>query len=111
MTRVFVLTNHKGGVGKSTSATTIALGIAAVLRRAGAANSRVLLIDTDSQGHATLITMLGLSVPKSMGEKIVAEMAADVADFREKAPPPAGEGVVTVVQADAKGINMVRPGV
>ena len=37
MTRVFVLTNHKGGVGKSTSATTIALGIAAVLRRAGAA--------------------------------------------------------------------------
>src|SRR5215207_7083215 len=56
MTRVFVLTNHKGGVGKSTSATTIALGIAALLRRAGASNSRVLLIDTDSQGHATLIT-------------------------------------------------------
>jgi chromosome partitioning protein len=56
MTRVFVLTNHKGGVGKSTSATTIALGLSAVLRRAGAPNSRVLLIDTDSQGHATLIT-------------------------------------------------------
>ena len=56
MTRVFVLTNHKGGVGKSTSATNIALGIAGVLRRAGAANHRVLLIDTDSQGHATLVT-------------------------------------------------------
>lgn len=56
MTRIFVLTNHKGGVGKSTSATTIALGIAGVLRRAGASNSRVLLIDTDSQGHATLVT-------------------------------------------------------
>jgi cellulose biosynthesis protein BcsQ len=56
MTRVFVLTNHKGGVGKSSSATNIALGIAGVLRRAGAANSRVLLIDTDSQGHATLVT-------------------------------------------------------
>jgi len=27
MTRVFVFTNHKGGVGKSTSATNIALGI------------------------------------------------------------------------------------
>ena len=26
MTRVFVLTNHKGGVGKSTSATNIAYG-------------------------------------------------------------------------------------
>ena len=59
MTRVFVLTNHKGGVGKSTSATTIALGIAALLRRAGASNSRVLLIDTDSQGQATLVTADG----------------------------------------------------
>ena len=56
MTRVFVLTNHKGGVGKSTSATNIALGITGVLRQAGAPNSRVLLIDTDSQGHATLVT-------------------------------------------------------
>jgi chromosome partitioning protein len=56
MTRVFVLTNHKGGVGKSTSATNIAFGITAVLRRAGASNSRVLLVDTDSQGHATLVT-------------------------------------------------------
>ncbi len=56
MTRVYVLTNHKGGVGKSTSATTIALGLAGVLRQAGASNSRVLLIDTDSQGHATLVT-------------------------------------------------------
>ncbi len=56
MTRVYVLTNHKGGVGKSTSATNIALGIAGVLRHAGASNSRVLLIDTDSQGHATLVT-------------------------------------------------------
>ena len=56
MTRVFVMTNHKGGVGKSTSATNIAFGMVQVLRQAGAANSRVLLIDTDSQGHASLVT-------------------------------------------------------
>ncbi len=56
MTRVFVLTNHKGGVGKSTSATTLALGLSGVLRKMGAANHRVLLIDTDSQCHATLVT-------------------------------------------------------
>ena len=56
MTRVFVLTNHKGGVGKSTTATTLAYGITTMLRGAGASNPRVLLIDTDSQGHATLVS-------------------------------------------------------
>jgi len=56
MTHVFVFTNHKGGVGKSTSATNIAFGMVGVLRKAGASNCRVLLIDTDSQAHATLIT-------------------------------------------------------
>ncbi|MBK8030095.1 MAG: AAA family ATPase [Chloroflexi bacterium] len=56
MTRSFVLTNHKGGVGKSTSATNIALGMVRMLRNVNAANTRVLLIDTDSQGHATLVT-------------------------------------------------------
>jgi chromosome partitioning protein len=56
MTRAFVFTNHKGGVGKSTSATTIAFGITQVLRHAKATNCRVLLVDTDSQGHASLLT-------------------------------------------------------
>jgi hypothetical protein len=32
MTRIFALTNHKGGMGKSMSATNIALGISAMLR-------------------------------------------------------------------------------
>ena len=56
MTRSIVLTNHKDGVGKSTSATNIAFGMVNLLRNAGATNPRVLLIDTDSQGHATLVT-------------------------------------------------------
>ncbi len=56
MTHIFALTNHKGGVGKSTSATNIALGLVGLLRKAGAPNARVLLIDTDSQAHATLVT-------------------------------------------------------
>ncbi len=56
MTRVFVFTNHKGGVGKSTSATNLAFGISALLRRAKAPNCNVLLIDTDQQTHATLVT-------------------------------------------------------
>lgn len=56
ITRSFVFTNHKGGVGKSTSATNIALGITQVLKRSNASNCRVLLIDTNSQGHASLVT-------------------------------------------------------
>jgi chromosome partitioning protein len=56
MTRSFVFTNHKGGVGKSTSATNIALGMVNLLRRAGSPNPRILIIDTDSQGHASLVT-------------------------------------------------------
>ena len=56
MTRTLVLTNHKGGVGKSTSTANIAFGLVRVLRSAGAPNPRVLLVNTDSQGHATLVT-------------------------------------------------------
>src|SRR5450432_2599470 len=56
MTRVIVFTNHKGSVGKSTSATNIAFGMVGLLRKAEAPNCRVLLIDTDSQAHATLVT-------------------------------------------------------
>jgi chromosome partitioning protein len=52
----FRIDQPQRGVGKSTSATNIALGLAGVLRSAGASNSRVLLVDTDSQGHATLVT-------------------------------------------------------
>ena len=56
MTPVFVLTNYKGGVGKSTSATTLAHVFLAILEKGGITNPRVLLIDTDSQGHSTLLT-------------------------------------------------------
>jgi chromosome partitioning protein len=35
MTRIFALTNHKGGVGKSTSATNLAYGILMLMEKAG----------------------------------------------------------------------------
>ena len=56
MTRIFVMTNHKGGVGKSTTATNVAYGMVRLLHASGNDNSRVLLIDTDSQSHGTLVT-------------------------------------------------------
>ena len=57
MIRAFVLTNHKGGVGKSTSATNIALGTAGLLRQSGASNPQVLLVDTQSCGYVKHWTM------------------------------------------------------
>jgi chromosome partitioning protein len=73
MTRTFVLTNHKGGVGKSTSATNIAYGLVGLLRRSGASNCRVLLMDTDSQAHASLVTT---------GHKDYVKVCNSIARFR-----------------------------
>jgi len=56
MSPVFVMTNHKGGVGKSTTATNTAFGLVQMLRQAKVERHHVLLIDTDSQSHATLMT-------------------------------------------------------
>lgn len=47
---IITFANHKGGVGKTTSATNTAVGIAMHTRKP------TLLIDTDSSGNATLLT-------------------------------------------------------
>ncbi len=54
MTPTIVLTNNKGGVGKTTTTINFAYGLCQSLTQAGAANPRVLIVDTDSQAHATL---------------------------------------------------------
>lgn len=53
--RSICLTNNKGGVGKTTTAVCLAHGLVMVLRH-NKMPHRVLLIDTDSQAHATLLT-------------------------------------------------------
>lgn len=53
--RSICLTNNKGGVGKTTSAVSLAHGLVILLRH-NKLPCRVLLIDADSQAHATLLT-------------------------------------------------------
>lgn len=51
-----VLTNNKGGVGKSTTAIEFAYGMTLMMENSGI-EGKVLLVDTDSQAHASLITL------------------------------------------------------
>jgi chromosome partitioning protein len=53
--RSICLTNNKGGVGKTTTAVSLAHGLVMLLRHNNLPH-RVLLVDTDSQAHATLLT-------------------------------------------------------
>lgn len=55
MCRVIAVANQKGGVGKTTTAINLGVGLARL-------GQRVLLVDSDLQGHLTL----GLGFPKNL---------------------------------------------
>jgi hypothetical protein len=62
------------------------------------------------ESNRVLVHILGLSLSKQALETAVAEDAADVEAFYEQkaTPPPEAEGSILVVQADGKGVPMVR---
>lgn len=78
MTRVFAITNQKGGVGKTTTGINLAASL-------GAARRRVLLVDLDPQGNATMgsgIDKRNLSV--SVYQLLIGELPLPA--VRQRAP-------------------------
>lgn len=81
--RSICLTNNKGGVGKTTTAVSLAHGLVILLRHNNMPH-RVLLIDTDSQAHATLLTTgrRDWDRSESLGEVLLARPAKAGAELQ-----------------------------
>ncbi len=83
-TRVMVIANQKGGVGKTTTTVNLAVGLAQL-------GQRVLVIDLDPQGNAST----ALSVPHRRGTPSTYDMLVD------------GKAIVDVAQSSPEHENLI----
>ena len=88
--KVTALTNQKGGIGKTTSAVNLGIGLAKQ-------GERVLLVDADPQ--ASLTICLGIRIPDELETSIASVMQSVI----EEKPPPDGYGII----AHEEGVDLL----
>ncbi|HYC44569.1 MAG TPA: AAA family ATPase [Burkholderiales bacterium] len=100
MARIFAITNQKGGVGKTTTGVNLAASL-------GATKRRVLLVDLDPQGNATM----GSGVDKRTLQSTVYQLLIGERDIRSvRVAAPAGRYDLLPANRDLAGaeIEMVE---
>lgn len=55
MAKIITFSNNKGGSAKTTTTTTVAHGLSLMLQNSDIPDEKILVIDTDSQAHSTLL--------------------------------------------------------
>ena len=83
--RTIAVVNHKGGVGKTTTALSLAVGMARRLRK----GRRLLVIDGDSQGNATTTLLDG----KAPNKPTLTQVLLDDVDVSEAIRPSRYPGI------------------